>query len=306
MEYKHIAEKPLLYSILLNGLIAAVELVGGFFSGSLALISDAMHNFGDFIALTISLVAGRMMFWAGNTKKSYGYFRVEILAAFVNSVLLVLIGVYIIYEALARFSHPVRINSVLMLAIAAVGFAANLFSVLLLRKHREENLNIKSAFLHLTTDTLESGAIIVTAIIIAFAKFSSLDLIISVIIGIFIMKSSWDLLVESTNILTEGSPEGVDITEVGNFIKSFPGIKGVHHLHIWSLSSNFRALSAHIVVDDMELSRTAVITGELERQLATRFNIDHPTFQLESRLGRDCAEELIVQYRDSGRGSKIA
>jgi cobalt-zinc-cadmium efflux system protein len=303
MEYKHIAEKPLLYSILLNGLIAAVELAGGFFSGSLALISDAMHNFGDFIALIISLVASRMMYRAGNAKKSYGYFRFEILAAFVNSVLLVLIGVFIIYEALARFSHPVRIDSILMLIIAGVGFAANLFSVLLLRKHREENLNIKSAFLHLMTDTLESAAVIATAIVITFARFSSLDLIISIIIGVFIIKSSWDLLVESTNILTEGSPKGIDITEVGDFIKSFPGIKGVHHLHIWSLSSNFRALSAHIVVGDMELSRTAVITGELERQLATRFSIDHPTFQLEASA---CEEDLIAQYRDSGRGSKIA
>lgn len=341
MEFKHITEKPapaetpvrqtgtledglragrpLFYSIVLNGLIAIVELVGGFFSGSLALISDAMHNFGDFVALIISLVATRVMYWSGNTpacrnadpsyktvgthvlrragtKKSYGYFRFEILAAFVNSVLLVLIGVYITYEALARFRHPVSIDSVLMLVIAAIGFAANLFSVLFLRKYRKENLNIKSAFLHLVTDTFESAAVIITAIIITFVKFSSLDLIVSIIIGIFVIKSSWDLLVESTNILTEGSPNGIDLSEVGSFIKNFPGIKGVHHLHIWSLSSNFRALSAHIVVDDMQLSRTTTITGELEHQLAARFSIDHPTFQLEADA---CEEELIVQYRDN-------
>ncbi len=303
MEFKHITEKPLFYSILLNGLIAAVELIGGLFSGSLALISDAMHNFSDFIALIISFTANRIMHWSGNTKKSYGYFRFEILAAFVNSVLLVLIGVYIIYEALARFSHPVRIDTVLMLVIACFGFIANLFSVFLLHKHRGENLNIKSAFLHLITDTLESAAVIVTAVIMTFIRFSSLDLIISIIIGIFIIKSSWDLLLESTNILTEGSPKGIDLTEVGIFIKNFPGIKGVHHLHIWSLSSNFCALSAHIVVDDMEISRTVMITGELEQQLAVKFSIDHPTFQLESRPGRDCEEELIVKYRD--RGNKI-
>ncbi|MFZ1081299.1 MAG: cation diffusion facilitator family transporter [Candidatus Kryptoniota bacterium] len=298
MEFRHITEKPLFYSILLNGLIAIAELIGGLFSGSLALISDAMHNFSDFIALIITFIANRIMYWSGNTKKSYGYFRFEILAAFVNSVLLVLIGAYIIYEALARFSHPVRINSILMLIIAAIGFTANLFSVLLLRRHRKENLNIQSAFLHLITDTLESAAVIITAIIITVINFSSLDLIISIIIGVFIIKSSWDLLVESTNILTEGSPKGIDLNEVGNFIKNFPGIKGVHHLHIWSLSSNFRALSAHIVVDDMRLSRTVTITGELEQQLATRFSIDHPTFQLEADA---CEEDLIAQYRDRNR-----
>jgi cobalt-zinc-cadmium efflux system protein len=301
MEFKHITEKPLFYSILLNGLIAIVELIGGLFSGSLALISDAMHNFSDFIALIISFVASRIMYWSGNTKKSYGYFRFEILAAFVNSVLLVLIGAYIIYEALTRFSHPVRINSMLMLVIATIGFATNSFSALLLRKHKKENLNIKSAFLHLITDTLESAAVIITAVIISIINFSSLDLIISVIIGVFIIKSSWDLLLESTNILTEGSPKGIDLNEVGIFIKNFPGIKGVHHLHIWSLSSNFRALSAHIVVDDMQISRTVMITGKLEQQLATRFNIDHPTFQLEADA---CEEELIARYRDRNRRSK--
>jgi cobalt-zinc-cadmium efflux system protein len=298
MEFKHVTEKPLLYSILLNGLIAVVELMGGFFSGSLALVSDAMHNFGDFISLIISFIATRMMNWSGNSKKSYGYFRFEILAAFINSMLLVLTVVYIIYEALARFSHPTHINSGLMLIVAAFGFAANLVSVLLLRKHSENNLNIKSAFLHLTTDTLESAAVIITAVIISFFRFDSLDLIISIVIGVIIIKSSWDLLLESTNILTEGSPKGIDLNEVGNFIRAFPGIRGVHHLHIWSLSSNFRALSAHIVIDDMQLSRSVTITGELEQQLATRFRIDHPTFQLEAKA---CEEELIAQYRDPDR-----
>ena len=306
MEFKHKAEKPLLYSILLNGLIAVIEFVGGMFAGSLALVSDAMHNLGDFISLGISFVAARMMTWSGNSKKSYGYFRVEILAAFINSALLVLTVAYIIYEALARFSHPAQIDSRLMLIVAVFGFAANLLSVMLLRKHTESNLNIKSAFVHLTADTLESAAVIVTAIIISFFKFNSLDLIVSIVIGAVIMKSSWDLLLESTNILTEGSPKGIDLTEVGDFIRTFPGIKGVHHLHIWSLSSNFRALSAHIVIEDVLLSQSLSITGELEQQLALRFRIDHPTFQLESRPGRDCEEELIAQYKDGNRASRTS
>lgn len=301
MDNKRQLERKLFYSILLNGLIALTELIGGAFANSLALVSDAMHNFSDFVALIISLIATRMMNWTGNTKKSYGYFRFEILAAFINSVLLVLIGAYIIYEAIGRFSHPLQIHTQLMLIIAAIGFAANLFSVFLLHKHREENLNVKSAFLHLTTDTLESAAVIATAVAISFFDFSILDLIVSVIIGIFIIKSSWDLLLESVNILTEGSPEGIDLNEVADFIKTFPGIKGVHHLHIWSLSSDFRALSAHIVVDDTQLSRTVEITNRLENQLANKFNIDHPTFQLEADA---CEEDLISQYRDRNSHSK--
>ena len=294
-------ERRLSYSILLNGSIALAELIGGVFSNSLALVSDAMHNFSDFIALIISLIATRAMSWSGNERKSYGYFRFEILAAFINSVLLVLIGVYIIYEAISRFSHPTQINSRLMMIIAAAGFGANLFSVLLLRDHRKENLNLKSAFLHLTTDTLESGAVIVVAASISFFHFPILDPILSIIIGVFIIKSSWDLLLESTNILTEGSPRGIDLNEVASYIRSFPGIKSVHHLHIWSLSSNFRALSAHIVVEDMQLSRTIGITDELEEQLAIRFKIEHPTFQLEADA---CEDELISQFRDRNGWTK--
>ncbi len=289
------AERPVVYSILLNGIITVVELLGGVFSNSLALVSDAMHNFSDFVALIVTLVAMRMMRWDGNTRKSYGYFRVEILAAFINSVLLVMIGVYIIYEAIGRFYHPVVINPRLMLIVAVVGFAANLASVLLLKKHREQNLNVKSAFLHLLTDTLESGAVILTALIITFYRFEAFDLIVSIAIGVFIIKSSWDLLIESVNILTEGSPRGIDLNEVADFIRAFPGVKGVHHLHVWSLSSNFRALSAHIVVEDMKISKTTGITDVLEDRLADRFSIDHPTFQLEADA---CEEELISQYRD--------
>ncbi|MCL5021226.1 MAG: cation diffusion facilitator family transporter [Bacteroidetes bacterium] len=297
------SETPVLYSIFLNGIITLVELIGGMFSNSLALVSDAMHNFSDFVALIITLVAMRVMKWDGNTRKSYGYFRVEILAAFINSVLLVLIGVYLIYEAIGRFYHPTTINSEIMLGVASIGFAANFVSVLALRKHKEESLNLKSAFLHLLTDTLESGAVIVTAILISFYHITSLDLIVSIAIGIFIIKSSWDLLLESTNILTEGSPKGIDLNEVADYIKGFPGIKGVHHLHIWSLSSNFRALSAHIVVDDMQISRTVEITEVLEDRLFDKFKIDHPTFQLEADA---CEDNLIAQYRDRNGYRKSA
>lgn len=296
-------ERKLLYSIILNGLIFAIELIGGLLANSLALISDALHNFSDFVSLIISLAAARMMNWSGNEKKSYGYFRVEILAALINSVTLVLIGIYIIYEAIGRLSTQVKIQPELMVIIATIGLVANLFSVLLLKPYREESLNARSAFLHLFTDALESAAVIITALMISFFNFRILDAIISIVIGIFIIKGAWDLLLESVNILTEGSPKGIDLKEVANFIKTYPGVQNIHHLHIWSLSTNFRALSAHIVVKDMPLSKTAEITKGLESDLQNKYGIDHPTFQLEAN---PCEEDLIVQYREKNGNSNQA
>ncbi len=292
---KSTIERPLLYSIILNGLIAFTELGGGLFSNSLALISDALHNFSDFIALIISFVAVRVMRWDNNERKSYGYFRVEILAAFINATALVLIGVYIIYEAVSRLYSPEDIHSRLMIIIASIGFAANIISVFLIRPHRSESLNAKGAFLHLASDAANSAAVIVVGILISIYNLRFLDPIISIAIGLLIIKSSWDLLIESANILTEGSPKGVDLNDVANYIQTYPGVKGIHHLHIWSLSTNFKALSVHIVVDDMQLSHTAEITQSLEGQLSDRFGINHPTFQLEAS---PCENELISQYRD--------
>ncbi|HEY9165941.1 MAG TPA: cation diffusion facilitator family transporter [Candidatus Kryptonia bacterium] len=288
-------ERPLLYSIILNACIFVTELAGGLLSNSLALVSDAMHNFSDLVALTISFAAARMMKWSGNERKSYGYFRVEILAALINSVILVLIGVYIIYEGVARISEPPRIRAALMFVVATVGFGGNIISVFLLRPHRDESLNAKSAFLHLSTDAVESAAVILTAVLISFFKIQIFDALISVAIGILIIKSSWDLLLESVNILTEGSPKGIDLNEVADLIRRYPGVIGVHHLHIWSLSTKFRALSAHIVVQDMPISRTTGITNGIETELRSKFSIDHPTFQLEAIA---CEDDLISQYRD--------
>lgn len=295
MDKSHPIDRKLLYSIFLNGLIAVTELIGGMFANSFALISDALHNFSDFVALITSFIASKMMYWRNNEKKSYGYSRVEILAAFLNAIVLVLIGAYIIYEALARLYHPENIEAELMVIIAAIGFVANVVSVLLLRPHRGENLNAKSAFLHLMTDALESAAVIVAAILISVFGIHYLDAIISIIIGLLVIKSSWDILLESANILTEGSPKGIDLNDVADFMRGFQGVKGVHHLHIWSLSTNFKALSAHIVVEDMQLSHTTDITSKLENQLSDRFGINHPTFQLEAQ---PCEDTLISQYHD--------
>lgn len=284
-------QKKLIISMLLNIGIFIVEFLGGIFTNSLALISDSLHNLSDFLALLLSYFASRIVLWKSNSQKSFGYVRVEIFVAFVNAMALVLIGLYLIYGAIQRLSSPEPIAGGWMLLIAIFGFGANVIATLLLRAHRHHDLNIKSAYLHLLTDAMESLAVVVTAIIIALWDWKILDPILSIAIGIFIIRSAWEIVSETVNILTEGTPRGIDLNEVANFIQSFPGVVNIHHLHIWGLSSRVLALSAHIVVQDQLISRGNKITSELEKELMQRFGINHPTLQLESCI---CDEQGVV------------
>ena len=275
-------------AILLNAIICLIEFVGGMLTGSLALVSDAIHNLSDVLALVLSYIAGRVVLWESNTQKSYGYVRVEIFVAFINALTLVVIGGYIIFEGVRRFLAPEPILGTWMILVATVGLAANAFATILLRKDANRDLNTKSAYLHLLTDAIESMAVVVVGVAIAWKSWYILDPVLSAGIGLFVIKSAWDILVETVNILTEGTPKGVDLDEVAGFIRAFPGILNVHHLHIWSLSSQFRALSAHLVVDDCSISEAQVITNKLEEELMKKFYINHPTFQLESKV---CEEQ---------------
>jgi cobalt-zinc-cadmium efflux system protein len=284
-------------AIILNAIIFVVELVGGLLTNSLALISDAMHNLSDFFALILSYIASKVVLWKSNSQKSYGYARIEIFAAFVNALTLVLIGGYIIYEGINRFLHPEPIIGMWMILVALVGLIANTISTLMLRKDAHHDLNAKSAYLHLLTDAIESLAVVVVGILIYWQGWYILDPIISIAIGIFVIKSAWSILVETVNILTEGTPTGIDLEEVAKFIRLFPGIENVHHLHIWSLSSQFRALSAHLVVKDRLISKGCEITKNIEEALHRQFNIDHPTLQLESEICHK-QETIVDIHRD--------
>ncbi len=284
-------EKSLGISIALNAIIFIVELLGGILTNSLALISDSLHNLSDFFALILSYIASRVVQWKSNSEKSYGYVRVEIFVAFINSMALVLIGLYIIYEAIQRFTHPEPVAGGWMLVIAAFGFVANMAATLLLKTHAHHDLNMKSAYLHLLTDALESLAVVVIAGLIAWKDWRVLDPLISIAIGLFIIKSAWSIVAETVHILTEGTPRGIDLHEVAAYIQSFPGVKNVHHLHIWGLSSRMRALSAHVVVRDQLISAGTNIRSQLEKELGNRFGINHPTLQLESSV---CEDQGVV------------
>jgi len=283
--------KHLAIAIALNAVIFVVEFVGGFLTNSLALISDSLHNLSDFFALILSFIALRVVQWKSNSEKSYGYVRVEIFVAFINATALVLIGMYIIYQGIQRFAHPEPVAGGWMLIIAIVGFVVNTAATLLLKTHAHHDLNMKSAYLHLLTDAVESLAVVVVAGIIAWKDWRILDPIVSIGIGLFIIKSAWSIVAETVHILTEGTPRGIDLHEVAAYIQSFPGVENVHHLHIWELSSRVRALSAHIVIEDQLISAGNRISLQLEQELERRFGINHPTLQLESSA---CEDQGIV------------
>jgi cobalt-zinc-cadmium efflux system protein len=210
---------------------------------------------------------------------------------------------YIIYEGIQRFAHPEPVAGGWMLIIAIIGFVANTAATLLLKTHAHHDLNMKSAYLHLLTDAIESLAVVVIAGLIAWKDWRILDPLVSIAIGLFIIKSAWSIVAETVHILTEGTPRGIDLHEVAAYIESFPGVKNVHHLHIWGLSSKMRALSAHVVVGDQLISTGNKISSQLEIELEHRFGINHPTLQLESSVCED--QGVVVNIHPSQRKSLL-
>jgi cobalt-zinc-cadmium efflux system protein len=287
----------LIISIFLNFIIVIGEIIAGIFSNSLALISDALHNFSDLLTLILSLAAVRVSSLKATPNKSYGYLRAEIIAAFINSSALVIIGIYIIYESAGRLFTPVKIAASWVIIVAAIAFLANGLSTYLLSKNSEENLNAKSAYLHLFYDAINSLFVIVAGVLIYYFNWTILDPVFSIIIGLFIIKSGWDVILEAVNILSEGTPKNIDINDVTSFIKTFPEVKGIHHLHVWSLSSKMSALSMHVVVSDQLISKGYLIIDQLEKALKDKFNIDHPTIQLEADLRKE--QNGIIQLKSN-------
>jgi cobalt-zinc-cadmium efflux system protein len=294
MQHNHThntSNKRLGIAIFLNAIIFIVELIGGLLTNSLALISDAIHNFSDFVALILSYFATKIALWNSNHDKTYGYVRIEIFAAFINSIVLVVIGIEIIYEAIRRIGHPEPVLGLWMIVIAVIGFIANAFSTVLLKEDAKRDLNMKSAHLHLFTDAIESFAVIVIGGLIYWFDWDILDPVISIAIGGFIIMSAWEIILETVNILTEGTPKGISVHDVVAMIQSIPGVSNVHHIHIWSLSSQFRALSAHVEVTDMLISDGNNLVARIEQELKQKFGINHPTIQLECG---GCDEQDII------------
>lgn len=290
-EIRH--EKPLWWALGLTSTFLLVEVVGAFWTNSLALLSDAAHMATDTLALMIALVAVRLSRRPPDARRTYGYARLEALGAMVNGGLLFVVAAYILWEAIQRFRTPVEIASTGMLVIAAFGLCINLVSMRLLRAGSGESLNVKGAYLEVWADMLGSVAVIVGALLIRWTGWKVIDPILAVLIGLWVLPRTWVLMREAINVLLEGVPKGIQVETVRARLCAHEGVRDVHDLHVWALASSTPALTAHVVVAD------GVDADGLRRQLGAllheAFGIDHVTLQVEAdHCGDDCGDGTPV------------
>lgn len=284
MESHHngVSGRNLLITMVLNFIITAVEIIGGLIAGSLSLVSDALHNFSDGISVVTSYVALKISGRENTAEKTFGYKRAEILAALFNSSLLLVITIFLFKEAYNRITHPASINGGLMLLVASIGLIANTLSVLLLRRCSKESLNIKSAYLHLATDALSSFAIIIGGIFIHYFKFYWIDPVLTIIIGLYILRETYSIMKRTLNILMEATPEDINITEIKTDIEKIPEVENLHHVHIWQLNDKSLNFEGHIdLCEDLSLSQADMIRDRIETILLNKFGINHVTLQAE-------------------------
>jgi cobalt-zinc-cadmium efflux system protein len=261
--------------------VMVVEILGGVFSGSLALLGDAGHMLVDALALGLSLFAIRAAQRPATATKTFGYHRVEILAALANGTILVLVSAYIFYEAYQRFLEPSTVKTPLMLVIAIIGLFANLGGVLLLNRASRQSLNVKAAFWHILGDTISSVGVVIAAIVILLTRTYIADAIAAIVIGLIILWGAVRIVRESADILLEAVPKDVQTAQVIDFIQDIPGVSEVHDIHIWTITSNIYALSAHLVIDDQMVSKSMEIVRAVRQGLVSAYNISHTTLQLE-------------------------
>jgi cobalt-zinc-cadmium efflux system protein len=269
------------WSLAVTFAFVGVEVYAGFRSGSLALLSDAGHNFTDALALFLSWFCFYLQTKPADETKTYGYHRAGVLAAFINAVTLVVLSTWILYESVVRLRNPQPVQESVMLFIAALALVMNGGIMLSLRSASKNDINVRSAFVHMLGDALGSVAIMVGALIIRFTGWVQADPILSIVIAGLIVWTAWDIIRESLNILLEGLPRGIDLNHVGASMKDIAGVLGVHDLHIWSLGSSVHALSCHVLIEDVPPSTSDSILRRLNHLLADRYRIFHTTVQFE-------------------------
>ena len=289
-------KKALAIVLVLTTCFMFIEAAAGFYTESLALLSDAAHMLTDVFALFVAYFAIWITQRPATPTKTYGYYRAEIIGAFFNSVLLFIISAGILYEALKRIQNPHEVKSVEMTVVAAVGLCINLIGAYILFKYQSGNLNIRGALYHVLSDALGSIGAIVAGLIMIQTKWYYADSIVSIVVSVLIIRGAWALFSESVHILLEGTPRGLDLKSVQSSICSYDGVVSVHDLHVWTLAQGFESLSAHLVVDDVE--RGEKLIREIKKSLFEKFNITHVTLQVETV---DCEDENAQCFEDSPR-----
>ncbi len=281
-------EKNLRYAIYATSTIFILELAGGLYTNSLALLSDAAHMFMDVFALVLTYAAIQIAKRPSSPRVTYGYHRLEIFSALINGFTLIIISVFIAREAYFRLLEPPQVRGMEMLVIAAVGLVVNLWVTT--RLHGHHDLNVRGAYLHALGDTLSSVAVIAGALIILFTGSLLADPVLSFIIVAVILLGSVRLIRDSLHILMESTPRHVDINELVEAVNSIEGVEGIHDIHLWSVCSNVHALSAHILVGEMQVCETVALIDAINKVMAGKFNITQTTFQFESI---ECGRPLI-------------
>jgi cobalt-zinc-cadmium efflux system protein len=298
-------QRNLLIALFITGGIMVAELIGGLLSNSLALLSDAGHMFMDVLALLLSFFALRFATRPATEKQTFGFYRLEILAALINGTVLLVLSLFIFYEAYQRFIEPQEIRGLLMLGVAAIGLGANIVSALVLRAGSHESLNVKGAFLHVIGDLLSSLGVILAGAIILLTGWRRVDSILSFVIGIIILIGAYKLVMESVHILLESTPKNIVLNEVIEGVKTIEGVRDLHHVHLWTITSGIYALSAHVLIEDQMISRSSQILEDMNRFLREKFNIDHTTVQFECETCETdfvCRLDTSTSLPDSERG----
>lgn len=263
-----------------------VEIIAGVFANSLALLTDAAHNLTDVLALALTWWALWITNRPANSGKTYGYHRAGILVALINSTTLVVIAVGIFYEGWKRFVSPPQVEANILIGVGVAAVAVNLVTALLVRRGSDQDLNLRSAFLHLMGDVLSTVGAVVAGIIIRFTGWNWLDALVSVLIGFLILWNAWGILRESVQILMESTPADINMEALQGDMLAVEGVKGVHDLHVWSITRSLRTLSAHLMSEDIPVSQGAKIRAAVGEMLTHRYGITHATLQLECL---DCA-----------------
>ena len=293
--HKHeVKRKNLLFSIALNIIITVAQVIGGVVSGSLALISDALHNFSDVLSLVFSFFANKLSKKEASLNQTFGYKRAELIAAFVNAMTLMVVAIYLIFEATHRLSNPEQIRSNLVIWLSVLGIVVNGLSALLLKKDANHNLNMKSAYLHLFTDMMASVAVLIGGILMKYFQWFWVDSIMTLIIALYLIYVGFDLLKSSTKMLMLFTPENIDIKDIVLEVHKIPGVNKLHHIHVWHLNDDELHLEAHLdCSEDIKMSDFNELLHKIEHVLFDQFHINHINIQPEFK--KEDPKDIIVQ-----------
>ncbi len=293
-QHGEVKGKRLGITIVLNMGITISQLIGGILSSSTALISDALHNFSDVVSLIISYIANLLTHRKAQTlDKTFGYKRAEIVAALINSTTLIILAAFLIYEAVERFIHPKEIHGNTVIWLALLSIVLNGLSVLLIKSDAENNINMKSAYLHLFTDMLTSIAVLIGGLLMKYYHWYWVDPVLTLMIAGYLLYMSWEILIESLRIIMQFAPKDIDIEQLEKEITQIPGVKNIHHVHIWQLNDKSYHLEGHVEFNkDIRLSEFDKICEKIEKILMDKFKINHTNIQPEWK--RDDPKEYII------------